>query len=52
MCKELNLNILGNYYDLYVQGNKLLLVDLFGNLETNVMKYMMLTMVIFYELQN
>ena len=43
--KELKLKNLGNYHDLYVQRDTLLLADVFENLET--CKYMNLNLLIF-----
>ena len=36
--KEIKINNLGEYDDLYVQSNILLLADVFKNLEINVLK--------------
>ena len=43
-----NLNNLGEYHDLYVESDTLLLADVFENLEINVLKYMNLILIIFY----
>ena len=45
--KELELKHLGEYHDLYVQSDTLLLADIFENLETCVLKYMNLILLIF-----
>ena len=39
---------LGDYHDLYVQSDTLLLADVFKILETCVLKYMNLILLIFY----
>ena len=38
--KEFKIKHLGEYHDLYVQSDTLLLADVFENLETCVLKYM------------
>ena len=38
--EEFKLKCLGNYQDLYVQSETLLLADAFENLDTSVLKYM------------
>ena len=40
---------LGYYHDLYVQHDTLLLSDVFENFEINVLKYIALTLLIFYQ---
>ena len=50
--KELKLKSPGDYHDLYVQSNTLLLVDMFENFSTIVLKYMNLILLIFYQLQD
>ena len=46
--KSLNNKNLGDYHDLYVQSNTLLLADVFENLEINALKYMNLILLISY----
>ena len=50
--KKLELRNLGDYFNLYVQCDTLLLVDVFENFRNNVLKYMNLTLLIFYQLQD
>ena len=38
--KNFKVKNLGEYHDFYVQSDTLLLVDVFENIETNVLKYM------------
>ena len=47
--KNFNNKNLGDYHDLYVQSDTLLLADVFKTLETNVLKYMNLILPIFYQ---
>ena len=44
---ELKLKTLGDYHDLHVQHDTLLLADAFENLETSVLKYMNSILLIF-----
>ena len=46
--KELELKHLGEHHDLYVQNDTLWLADVFENLETCVLKYMNLILLISY----
>ena len=50
--KNLNNKNLGDYHDLYVQSDTLLLADVFENLETCVLKYMSYNLFIFYQHQD
>ena len=50
--KNLNNKNLGDYHDLYVQSDTLLLADVFENLETCVLKYMSYILFIFYQHQD
>ena len=45
--EEFKLTKLGDYHDLYAQGDSLLFADVFETLETSVLKYMNLTLLIF-----
>ena len=46
--EEFELKNRGEYHDLYVQSNTLLLADVFEHFRNNVMKYMNLILLIFY----
>ena len=46
--EELKLKNFGDYHDLYVESNTLLLADVFETLETDVLKYMNLILLLFY----
>ena len=46
--KESKLKNLGDYHNLYVQSNTLLLADVFEKLETSVLKYMNLNLSFFF----
>ena len=50
--KELKLKNLGDYHDLYVQSDILLLTDVFENFKTSVLKYMSLIQLIFCQHQD
>ena len=50
--KELGLKNLGNYHDLYVQCDTFLLAVYSKTLEISVLKYINLTPLVFYQLQN
>ena len=50
--KELKLKNLGDYHDLYVQGDTLLLADVLKTLETSVLKYKNLILLIFCQHQD
>ena len=45
--KQIKLKNLGDCHDLYVQSDIFLLADVFETLETSVLKYMNLTLIIF-----
>ena len=47
--EKFTLKNLGDYHDLYVQKDTLLLADMFENLEISVLKYMNLILLIFYQ---
>ena len=47
--QSFNNKIIGDYHDLFVQSDTLLLADVFEILETNVLKYMNLIPLIFYQ---
>ena len=47
--KNLNFKNLGDYHDLYVQSDTLLLADVFENfIESSILKYMNLILLNFY----
>ena len=48
VCKDVEIKNLGEYQDLYVQSDTLLLVDVLRTFETCVLKYMDLTLIVFY----
>ena len=50
VCKNFEIKNLGEYHDLYVQSNTLLLVDVFENFKISVLKYMSLILQIFFQL--
>ena len=50
--KELKLKNLGDYHDLYVQDDTLLLADVLKTLETSVLKYKNLILLIFCQHQD
>ena len=53
VCKDFEIKNLGEYYDLYVQGNTLLLTDLYEKLrKTFLVKYMKLILRNFFLFQD
>ena len=50
--KRFKLKNLGEYHDLYVQSDTLLLSDVFENLEIRVLKYMSSILLISYHYQD
>ena len=50
--KVFEIKNLGEYHDLYVQSDTLLLADVFGSLEINVLKYINLILLISYPHQD
>ena len=50
--KRFKLKNLGEYHDLYVQSDTLLLADVFENFRNNVLKYMNLILLISYHYQD
>ena len=48
LFKELKLKNLGDCHDFYVQSDTLLLADVFETLETSALKYINLTLLIFF----
>ena len=50
--KRFKLKYLGEYHDLYVQSDTLLLADVFENLEICALKYMTLILLISYHYQD
>ena len=47
VCKNFGIKNLGEYHDLYIQNNTLLLADVFQTFEICVLKYMNLTLLVF-----
>ena len=52
VCKDFEKKKLGEYHDLYVQSDILLLADVFENFERCVLKYMSLILQNFFLLQD
>ena len=52
VCKDFKIKNLGEYWDLYVQSDTLLLADVFNNFWICVLKYMGLIMLIFFSHQD
>ena len=47
VCKDFEIKNLGEYHDLYVQSDTLLLADVFENLKIRELKYMNSTLLVF-----
>ena len=47
VCKDFDIKNLGEYHDLYVQSDTLLLADVFENLKIRELKYMNSTLLVF-----
>ena len=52
VCGDFEIKIIGDYHDLYVQGNTLLLADALKTFKICVLKYMNLIPQIFFQLLN
>ena len=52
VCKDFQIKNLGEYHDLCVQNNTLLLADVFENFTICVLKYMNSTLLVFLLHQN
>ena len=47
VCKDFEIKNLGEYHDLYVQSDTLLLANVFENIEIRELKYMNSTLLVF-----
>ena len=47
ICKDFEIKNLGEYHDLYVQSDTLLLANVFENIEIRELKYMNSTLLVF-----
>ena len=47
VCKDFEIKKLGEYHDLYVQSDTLLLANVFENIEIRELKYMNSTLLVF-----